>query len=154
MRNAPPGIQTMLSAGGREGAETGIASCVAISVTSPCHLRADVSRHPCSGDPVNRTAKDQIGNERERQNDDYELQRMDSMEYEQLVHDVHHHAERDHACHGLSTLSQQFPSLAWPREDRPEVRRPTLTRVNDAVSRGIDQRHRWLHEESKRKRAV
>src|SRR6185436_578662 len=148
MRNVPPGIQTMFSAGGREGAETGIASCVAISVTSASDLRADLSRHPGLRNPIDRTAKDHIGQERERQNDDNQLRRIDAMENKQLVYDLHEDAKRDHARYGLPSFAKQVPPFAWPGEDRPEVRGPFLTRVNDAITRRKDQRHQRLQHEA------
>src|SRR5262245_36109875 len=110
--------------------------------------------HEAPRNPVYGTAEQQIGDEREKQNDDDELERMDAAEDHDLVDEIDHRTKSDHARDCRPSLVQALPTMAAFCQQRPEVCRSARARVLHPVANGVQHGHRWLKEKTERERST
>src|SRR5262245_50922963 len=109
---------------------------------------------PAPGDPVDRSADDQVGNERQAEHDDDELPEIDRLEHDHLVEHVHHDAKQDHPQDAMPAFAQQVTAPLRMPEDVPQVRGLALIGVQHAVADGVNRRHHRLEHEPEGKGPV
>ena len=110
--------------------------------------------HEAPRNPIYRTAEQQIRDEREKQNDDDELERIHAPEDHDLVDEVDQRTKSDHAGECGPSLVQALPTMAAFCQHRPEICRSARARVLHPVANGVQHGHRRLEKKPERERST
>ena len=90
----------------------------------------------------------QIRNDGEQHCGDYDIEHIDSPKSNELIDDVHDNCD----CEDLRNRLPSFPDEIFPsgvREDRPEVGRPSVTRILHTGANCENRRHYRLKQKAK-----
>src|SRR3954462_7623488 len=99
---------------------------------------------PSIGDACHDTPKDHIGYKPEYHRDDHSFDRIEALEYDELIDPIHDESKGDYPCGRIQSLAQpRYPVLAIA-DDGPEIWRAACSRVSSAIENCSDCRHQRL----------
>jgi len=111
---------------------------------------ANLVASPASRQSIYRTADHKVGNHRQQYCDGQQFAWINPSPDNQLVNDVHNNGQDENSSDRGPALSEQVDALRRVSDEGPQIRRPALTSVSQAISESEQRGHERLKNDPKR----